>query len=160
MARKKADENQRIVGKLENRDIQPLSVTHKVSTRPAVQRVSVEVARQDRLQRIRDIEDSMLEKSLRTIDAALSFAEVPFDVDEMTEEFRENHGPEAEVRWRTIKAAQLSSKHAPVGLTIAQKVADSIVSARSREKQAEKDLGVQVMVVTSAPVFEEMEVDD
>lgn len=133
---------------------------------PVTQRHKVEVLEQrrhkstERQDGLRKLEDELLEKSLETMRAALSFASIPFDATEVPEDlvwaFGEQRAGEI---FRTMKAAQMCAKDAPVGLLLAQRTSAAIIRARSMEKAAPSQLNVAIQVVQSAPLFEEMDVE-
>lgn len=166
MAAKKTGERHRpypgpSVGK-EAVQIVPVTQTHKVELRAARIKKKDE-ARQETL---RSLEDELLETSMETIRHSLDFATIPFDADDKEntgalDELVELYGKEKGERvFRTIKAAQMPTKDAPAGLLIAQKVASSIIKARSAEKVKPNPLNIAIQVVQSAPQFEEMDLDE
>ena len=141
----------------ESRQIVPVTTRHKVEVIERVQ--SKSTVRQDRL---RLLEDEMLETCLETVRHSLNFADVPFDAQALTdlsEAERSALGPNPERAFRLMKAAQMSSKDAPVGLILAQRTMASIVKSRALEKNDRAPLNASFQVIVAAPVFEEMDVE-
>jgi len=138
-----------------DQQITPVTERHKVEV--VEQRRHRSTERQDGL---RKLEDDLLEKSLEIMRSALSFAAVPFDSTEVPEDLVWQFGEQraAEI-FRTMKAAQMSAKDAPVGLLLAQRTASAIIKARSSEKATPSQLNVAIQVVQSTPQFEEMDVE-
>ena len=87
--------------------------------------------------RIRHVEDSILEKAQGIVEDALDFAEFnPEDDKEgvialWTNEMGDRRA--AERRYRIASAAWNSATHAPVGLKMAQETMTGIIKARSKE---------------------------
>lgn len=116
--------------------------------------------REAQLERIRELEDQMLHEALEVVGDTVNFADVgPDDVD-VPPEWIDKYGFEqATKRFRRMKAAWMSSKHAPVALGIAASFATKIVKARAVEKQAPRAIGIVVMVNEPAEKLEIIDVE-
>lgn len=109
--------------------------------------------------RLRGIEDDLLERSLTTVQDALAFQEIDPEQASPPLAWVEELGPKAaERRLRLAKAAWMSAKDAPVGLKVAKDMAAGIIRARSAEQAAPR-LAVAVQVVTSSAQYPSIEVD-
>lgn len=128
-----------------------------VTQRHAVELVEQKAVVEDKQSALRGLEDELLEQSLTTMRSALKFASVPFGggIDgEVPDDIKLAFGDKAPEIYRTMKAAQMPTKDAPVGLGLAQKTAAAIIRARSAEKAQPTALNLAVQVVVSHPQFE------
>lgn len=147
--------------KSQGQQIVPVTKNHKVSVRQ-VRTKQLDELRQDRLA---ELETELLETCMDNLKHSVEYASIPFDSDDKENnaallELQELHGEERGARiFRTIKAAQMPLKDAPAGLMVTQKIAASIIKARSAEKAKPNPLNIAIQVVTSAPQFEEMDID-
>jgi hypothetical protein len=115
----------------------------------------------ERRERIQNMEDGLLEKSLQTVAHALSFADIDPGATAAPEDW--GHLTEAEKgkRLRVANAAWLGKKDAPVGLELSRSVAIGIIRARSVEKAAPRTLNVvQIQMSAPLPQFETVEVEE
>ena len=134
--------------------IVPVTKRHKVEV--VEQKQKLDNAKQDAL---RCMEDELLTTALTNTAHALNFADIPFETTETPEELIFKHGADADRVFRLMKASQMSAKDAPVGLLLNQRMAASIIKARSAEKTKPSQLNVAIQVVTGAAQFEEKEVE-
>lgn len=111
-------------------------------------------------ERIKTLENSLFERSMTIVDAALSFADFD-DLENVPQDWVEKYGmEEAERRFRIAKEARLPNKDAAAGLGMARAVAIGIARTRSMEKQGPKTLNVQFVQLTAPlPQFPEKELE-
>ncbi len=115
-----------------------------------------------RQEKLRSIEDELLEESMSIIAGTLAFGEVdpehPDDIpkgwlDHMTEE-------EATKKLRMAKYGLMSAKEAPVGIKVATQTGSSIIRARATEHAGPKSLSLTMVSMTSPlPKWEEVIVE-
>jgi hypothetical protein len=114
--------------------------------------------------RIRSIEDQLLEQTLTVLRDSLAFRDIDEGETGIPDEWMKelNDAGEARKRLRIANAAHKSAKEAPIGLAIAKSVAVGIVRARATEKGAPKVLNLTMVELTvqPPPQLEEMEVED
>lgn len=116
-------------------------------------------AEEDRLAKLRQIEDDLLQQSLTVMDDVHGFRDIECGQTEPPIEWIKKLGfDEAEKRLRVANAAWLSAKEAPVGLMIAQRVAIGIIKARSSEKAQSRSLNIALVQMTM-PVQKPEEVE-
>lgn len=114
----------------------------------------------DKLDRLRDIESGLLERSMAILGDALSFRDIEPGSETCPPEWRDMDPDEAVKRLRVANAAWLGKKDAPVGLDLAKQVAVGIIKARATEKTAPKTLNVTVVNMSAPlPVFDVIEVE-
>jgi len=131
-----------------------------------------ETLRQNKLERLRDVEDDILAKSLEVVRATLKFGELdPATMNSeeagyaMPDSWMEEFGGDvdkANEALRIAKAAWLPNKDAPIGIILAQKTLVGIVKARATEKAAPRSLSIAYIVNNAEsppPEYEEIEVE-
>jgi hypothetical protein len=113
---------------------------------PEDKKALVERRREERLSRIRDLEDDILERSCRVVDAGMAWGEVEFNQPEPPREWVEQYGEKAaRDRLNIAKAAWMPQSQAPVGLKLAAQVLVGIAKARGlRVAQTNNQLNVQI----------------
>lgn len=105
------------------------------------------------IDRIREVEDRLLSKSLQQIERAL-------DWDSLNGDEREPPPGWTPEQFRVARAAMMSAKDAPVGLKMAQNIAIGIVKARATEKAAPRNLNIQIANMDfKLPDFPKLKVD-
>ena len=118
---------------------------------------------EDRLDRLRNLENELFEKSLLVVGSTCDFAELdPVDPDKIPEKWIELYGEEeARKRHRVAMAGWQSVKTAPKAIDVALKVAVGIIRARATERGGVKQLNMNVikMPMADMPVFEVMDVE-
>jgi hypothetical protein len=117
-----------------------------------------------RAEKLRGIEDEMLQKSMSIINDSLHFADVDFSQenpkvpDEWMEELKDDTVA-VERRMRIAKYAMLSAKNAPIGLVMANRFAVGVIKARATEKVGNRTLNVAVVQLPVAshpyPIIDE-----
>lgn len=115
------------------------------------------------LERIKAIEDQLLEETLAVTRDVVNFGDISPDDDAPPEEWVREVGVErAMKRFRHMRAAWCGSKTAPVALGIAASVATKIIKARSVERAAPRALAIVLMPAPNAPMpaFEVRDVDE
>jgi len=124
------------------------------------------ISRKERVEeRLAELEASIYEDSLQTVDDILKFADVePEQLKEgerPPEVWVEKLGLEgAKRRLRVAKYALLPKKDAPVGISVACNLVAAISNARAKTQQGPKTLNVQfVQISAPLPVFPEIEVE-
>ena len=120
-------------------------------------------SRAERMDRLRDLENTLLETSLAVVGDALSFRDIDAGATEAPPDWGGMDPDEAVKRLRMANAAWMNKKDAPVGIELAKQVAVGIIKARATEKAAPKTLNVvQIQMSAPLPQFEtvEMEPDD
>lgn len=134
----------------------PVSQTHRVTTVQAELKSAYGEVLDQRQEQLRDLEDELLEESLRVIHGAMKFADIDPSLVEPDQAFYERfkNDPDPEKLFRLMKYGQMSTSKAPAGLTLAQKTAIGILKARAAEKGEIRPLAVSVQVVQSMPQFE------
>lgn len=96
--------------------------------------------------KLQEIQDSLLERSLGVVQDAMTFAEVKEDSEAPPPEWIDELGYErAWSRWRMAKAAWRNGRDAPVGLKVAAQVATGILKAKAQEKSGPKTLNVALV---------------
>lgn len=104
--------------------------------------------------RIKGMEDVLLERAMSVVDDAMSFADIPYDQKEFPEEWLLLMTEEqAQRRFRQIKAGQMPSSHAPMGVKVALAVTTGILKARAAKGSAPK-LNLQMVILTKPEVRE------
>lgn len=111
--------------------------------------------REERLVRLRDLEDSILVRASNVVDSAMAWAEVEFNTPDPPEEWVRDFGEEAaRQRLNVAKAAWMPQSQAPVGLKLATAVMVGIAKARGNQKSSlQQNLNVQI--VLPAPTSKE-----
>lgn len=106
----------------------------------------IERRREERLARLRDLEDEILERSCRVVDAAMAWGEVTFDQALPPREWVDKHGErEAQQRLQIAKATWMPASVAPVGLKLAVQLVVGIGKARgARIATTNNQLNVQI----------------
>lgn len=101
-------------------------------------------------QRLKALEDDILERSMRTVEAALHWEDIDPDVTEPPAEWVESIGYEAaKKRLRVAKAAWMSAKEAPVALNMARTTALGITKVRSALKISSPTLQINLVSFAS-----------
>lgn len=158
--RKANRERKKRMDAVDSAPIVPVSQTHKVKAIEGSVRSAVEMAHQERQDRLRDLEDELLGESMAVVAGAVSFAEIDGNAElpsaEFLEKFR-NH-PDPQKLFRIMKAANKPTKDAPIGLAIAQRTSMGIIKARATAKAAPQPLALSVQVVTTMPEFKVLDV--
>ena len=117
----------------------------------------------DQAERLKSIEDEMLERSLQVVGGAVDFAELDPENPQMPTGWVEKYGQEAALRrYRAALAGLANPKEAPVGLKVATQFAVGAIKARATASGGSKTLNIKKVVfpVNAKPVFEEIEVDE
>ena len=110
-------------------------------------------------QRLKALEDSILEKSLRTVDAALHWEDIDPGAEGPPQAWIDEVGAEeASKRFRVARAAWLNAKEAPVGLNMARTTALGITKVRSAIKASSPTL--QINLVSFASPMADIEAID
>lgn len=106
-------------------------------------------------EKLRGLEDDLLEHSLEVVGGTCSFAELdPEKFEEIPQHWIDELGEEAANRkHRLARAGWLPAKEAPVAITTATKIVTGIVRARATEKAGPKSLNMNI-VQLSAPLPE------
>lgn len=100
-------------------------------------------AEEQRIERLRNIEDQLLEENLQIVGDAAKFRKIDPGQDQLPVEWLLELGAEgARERMRVAQAAWLPVKDAPIALKMAQSVALGIIKARATEKAAPRTLNV------------------
>ena len=136
----------------------PVSQTHRVTTVQAELKSAYEASGDRRQEQLKDLEDELLEESLRVVRGAMRFADIDPALVEPDEAFyqRFQSDPDPEKLFRLIKYGQMNATKAPSGLQLAQKTAIGILKARAHDKGDIRPLQVSVQVVQSMPLFEKV----
>lgn len=115
----------------------------------------IERAREERITRLRDLEDTILLRASNVVDAAMAWGEIECNTAEPPSAWIEAMGyGAAKQRLNVAKAAWMPQSQAPVGLKLAVAVQVGIAKARGQGKNA----GVQnlnVQIVLPAPTSKE-----
>lgn len=115
-------------------------------------------AEESRMERVRALEDSLLEENLGIVADAAKFNQIDPGQEQLPHEWLLELGSvKARERMRVAQAAWLPVKDAPVGLKMAQGIALGIIKARAVEKAAPRTLNV-AFVQMPAPQQEFAEV--
>lgn len=116
--------------------------------------------KQERLDRLRDLENQLLERSLNVVSDALYFRDIEPGQKEPPPDWGDMDPDEKIKRLRMANAAWLNKKEAPVGIELSKQVAVGIIRARATEKAAPKTLNVAVIQMSAPlPQFEVVEVE-
>jgi hypothetical protein len=114
-------------------------------------------------EKLRVLEDELLEQSLEVVGGTCSFAELdPEKFDKIPQKWVDDMGMEKAAKFhRLAKAGWLPAKDAPVAITTATKVVSSIVRARATEKAGPKSLNMNIVQLSAPlPDFEVVDVED
>lgn len=112
--------------------------------------------------RIRSMEDELLEESLEVVEGALMFAHIAPDQKEPPEEWVERWGREkAERMFRLAGYGLMANKDAPVGIKVARDIATGILRNRATEKMGPRELNVAFvqMPMAALPQYPEKEIE-
>ncbi|MDX2253274.1 MAG: hypothetical protein NW202_13395 [Nitrospira sp.] len=113
------------------------------------------------IREVRKMEDELYRDNMEIMRDAGKFRDIDPRSDEIPPEWIEELGQkEASKRFRVAKAAWMSAKTAPVGISNARAIVSSIVKARATEKAAPTNLNVGVAVNMPMPTFKIVEVDE
>lgn len=104
-------------------------------------------------ERLKSIEDDLLEESLRIVRDTMKFRDIDADGAEIPAEWADLPPEEQVKRLRIAKAAWQNAKNAPVGLTIARQTVTGILKARSTEQQQPRQLNIAVQFNMPATVY-------
>lgn len=109
-------------------------------------KTAVERAREERMTRLRDLEDSIFERSCRVVDAGLAWSEVEAAQQEPPPDWIAEYGPaEARQRLNVAKAAWMPKSLAPTGIDLSVKVMVGIAKARGQRVTTQNNqLNVQI----------------
>lgn len=114
-----------------------------------------------RAERLKNLEEKLLETSLTTVSDALAFRDIQPGQEEAPPDWTDISPDEAIKRLRVANAAWMGKKDAPVGLELARSVAIGIIKARATEKAAPKVLNVvQIQMSAPLPQFEVVEIEE
>lgn len=146
------------LAELEETHVIPVSQTHRVTTVQADLKRAYEESADQRQEQLKDLEDELLEESLRVVRGAMRFADIDPMLTEPDEAFYERFKgePDPEKLFRLIKYGQMNAAKVPAGVMLAQKTAIGILKARAHDKGEIRPLQVSVQVVQSMPVFEKV----
>lgn len=112
--------------------------------------------------RLRRIEDELLEESLEVVQGVVRFAHLPPDLEEPPEDWVEAHGREkAERLFRLAGYGLMKSSDAPVGIKTAKDIATGILKARATEKMGPRELNVAFVNIPAPqlPEYGEKEIE-
>ena len=113
------------------------------------QKKSVTRAR-EREERLKHIEDELLERNMNIVRDVAAFREIDPTSDEPPEAWVLEHGREEAIkRHRVARAAWMSQTEAPIAIRIAKDIAIGITKARAAEKTGPRQLNVQVVQMPS-----------
>lgn len=117
--------------------------------------------KRERLERLRDLEDQLLERALTGLSDGLYFRDIQPGQREPPPDWQDMDPDEAQKRLRMANAAWMNKREAPVGLDLCKQVAVGIIKARATEKSAPKTLNVQVVQMSAPlPRFEVIDMDE
>jgi hypothetical protein len=113
--------------------------------------------------RLRGLEDDLLESSLAVVGGTCDFAELdPEDFNTIPQAWIDELGEErAAKKHRMAKAGWLPAKEAPIAISTATKIVTGIVRARATEKSGPRSLNINMVKMTAPmPDFEVVDVGD
>lgn len=114
----------------------------------------------ERMDRLRALEDQLLEQSLTIVKDTMHFRDIEPGTTEPPAEWVDADQDDQTKRLRVANAAWLSKKDAPVGLALAKEVSIGIIKARATEKSGPKVLNLNVVNMSAPlPQFECIEVE-
>lgn len=112
------------------------------------------------MQRLDEIENKVFDASANLIIDALSYSEVDPNSEEPPVEWVVELGPKrAHQKWVIAKSAWLSSKEAPIALTIAQNVYRAISASKAHRAVPIRSLNVASIVVHAKAPYEIVDVE-
>ncbi len=111
--------------------------------------------------RLQEVQDEILERSLFVTDGAVRFSEVEEGAVMPPQEWIDELGEEkALIRFRAAKAGWKSAKEAPVGIKVAMQMASTIIKAKAMEQAPARTLNVALVHwSTPLPQFPEQEIE-
>ena len=119
--------------------------------------------KRERLARLADVEDELLDDSAIILQYANKFADIDPDAKEPPQEWIDEMGPEKAIKClRVAKAAWLGSKESPMALKLASTTVASVMKARATRdhKEAPRFNVAVVQLPAAAPVeFPKLKVD-
>lgn len=99
---------------------------------------------------LQELEDTLFKRAMEVTAGAMSYADMPWDWQEPSEEWKKELGSkEAWRKFRLIKAGQMPTAHAPAGLKVATAI--TMAHVNSRAVQRGPQLAVNVVVLTQQP---------
>lgn len=109
--------------------------------------------------RLQEIQDQLLQKSLEVVGAAMAFSDIEEDSTAPPDAWIAELGQDsAHARWRLAKAAWRTGRDAPVGIKLASQMAVGILKAKAVEKTGPKTLNVALVNWTGPlPQFPEQD---
>lgn len=114
----------------------------------------------NKVEELRALEDGILERSMRVVEASVRFYEIAPGAEEVPKEWVEELGEKAATeRFRIMQASWMSAKDAPVGLGNARSTMLGIQKVREASKVPSPTLNVQLVAHFAAPVYEVLEVE-
>ena len=126
-------------------------------------KAKLEKARKERLARLADIEDELLDDSAEILKGIHKFHEVDADTKEPPRAWVEELGIEGALkRLRVARAAWMGAKDAPVALKLASATATAVLKAKStRDHKEAPRFNVAVVQLTAGPMpsFPELDVE-
>lgn len=124
---------------------------------PALLRSAEEI----RIEKMRSIEDELLETNLAIMRDVSAFRDIMPDTEYPPQEWLDKYGyEESYKRLRVARASWMSAKEAPVALAISKSLTVGIIRARATEKTAPRSLNIALVQMTApSQVFEEKEIE-
>ena len=117
------------------------------------------LATSDQMDRLKDLQDRILLKSLEVVEASVSFHEIAPNLEKPPQEWVDELGEvKAAEKLRVAKASWMNAKEAPVGLAMCRATALGIMKVNEASKHLSPHLNVQVAIF-NAPSYETVEVD-
>jgi hypothetical protein len=114
----------------------------------------------NKVEELRTLEDGILERSMRVVEASVRFYEIAPGQKEVPPEWVEELGEKAATeRLRIMQASWMSAKDAPVGLGNARSTMLGIQKVREASKVPSPTLNVQLVAHFAAPQYEVLQVD-
>lgn len=121
----------------------------------------VERLKEQRLARMKSIEDDIFGRCATIMQDALAFRDIDPQMTEPPAEWLQEMSPEeARKRFRVAQMATLSRKEAPVAIELASKMLAGIVKARSMDKQGPRVLNMTFVNMEGVvPNYKEVKVE-
>lgn len=109
-------------------------------------------AAEERALALRNLEDELLQESMKVVRDVLRFRDVDPTEEEPPMSWRLEHGYDEAKKMQAIaRAAWMPAKLAPVGLKYATQMGLGIIKARATERAAPQNLAVQFIQMTVPP---------
>lgn len=111
--------------------------------------------------RLKDVENELLEKSLFTLEASVSFSEIAPDAEEPPEAWiKELGAEEAHRKFRIARSSWMAKKDSPVGIDVAKSIAVGILRNKAMTGGTPGSLTVgTVNMVVVAQAYPELELN-